>query len=636
MAVKTIWPRFVLSGALLASGLGSACWSFELAADRDAVDEALLEELGVTTDPVAETKADPTAKPMPAELVPDEEGQPEGTEAAPSTPPVKAAPKRTDEEAPTEIAPDEMPAKAAPKRIDEEMSIKRLPVEAKPALNPKSSEAESGEPQSTEPQSTEPQATEPESTEPKLTEPKRLEPTTVEPKTLEPKATEPKVSEPAVNEPAFESMPPAPLTPELKILKTKLRRALAIYHPKRLNTRDHNTWEVMHAIVAYGVQSEMSRGGPGGPPVSSIGWLCYNGVCKDSQLLHIENGRVAARKGVSVQGHHGQFLAILAQSRVPANYPLRVEGRSFKLTDLIESEKLGCETGMELTFKLISLAHYLDLNETWHNKTGELWSIPRLIKEEIRAPINGAACGGTHRLMGLSYAVHNRQARGEPVDGEYRRAKKYTDDYHRYTLALQNPDGSFSTEWFVKRAARPDLSRRLQTSGHTLEWLAYSLSMEELTDPRVIKAVNYLTDMLLTNRDRQWEIGPLGHALHSLVIYDYRLFQTEEKYEDRPAKEQTPAVADNAGAPRLLPPVDTTLRPALRSPAASAAISAQAVSPQASPAVTEPVVASPGPQLSAPGEAAQDPDLAAETSEPAGEAATPAVRLGKRKPAYHR
>ena len=69
----------------------------------------------------------------------------------------------------------------------------------------------------------------------------------------------------------------------------------------------------------------------------------------------------------------------------------------------------------ELTFKLIALAHYLDSDATWTSETGDEWSISRLIEEEIQSPIIGAACGGTHRLMGLSYAVRERVKHG--LDG---------------------------------------------------------------------------------------------------------------------------------------------------------------------------------------------------------------------------
>jgi hypothetical protein len=331
------------------------------------------------------------------------------------------------------------------------------------------------------------------------------------------------------------------LSPELQALQNKVRRALQIYSGPRLNSRDHNAWEMMHAIIGYGVRSQIHRDGPHGPAASTIGWLCYNFPCKGERMLTVEQGRVDVRRGVGVQGHPGQFLAILAQSRVQTSYPIMCNGKRFTVADLIESEKRGCKTGMELTFKLISMSHYLDSDETWKNEAGEEWSISRLIHEEIKAPINGAACGGTHRLMGLSYAARKRAQQGQPIDGEFRRAKNYTDEFHRYTLSLQNGDGSFSTEWFKEAGARADVNRRLQTSGHILEWLAFSLPEEELTEPRMVKAVNYLAGILVASPQREWEIGPLGHAMHSLVIYDERVFRARELPEQMPLASKEPA-----------------------------------------------------------------------------------------------
>jgi hypothetical protein len=305
-------------------------------------------------------------------------------------------------------------------------------------------------------------------------------------------------------------------------LANKVHRVLNHYYQRPINTRDQNCWEVMHWVIAYGVKSRVLRGGPEGPPVNSIGWLCYAGKCAGLPLVHIEQGRIAAAKGPKVQGHHGQFVAILAQSKVMKDYPMRVGNQTFTVADLIETEKLGCQQGMELTFKLIALAHYLDLNETWLNSAGEEWSVSRLVQEEIKAPIRGAACGGTHRLMGISYAVHERQKRGEPLDGQFRRADIYISDFHRYTFSLQNSDGSFSTDWFKGPGDKADLERRLQTTGHILEWLVYSAPPEMLNDPRLIRAVDYLASMLLKDSDKEWPLGTLGHGLHSLAMFDER------------------------------------------------------------------------------------------------------------------
>ena len=312
-------------------------------------------------------------------------------------------------------------------------------------------------------------------------------------------------------------------------LREQVRGVLDFYRRQMLNSRDNNCWELMHAIVAFGVQSNVRRGAAKGPAVNSIAWLCSGAECAGRPLMYLDHGRITAAKGPYVQGHHGQFLAILAQSKVMPSYPILVGKRSFSVEDLIETEKLSCFSKTELTFKLISFAHYLDSDATWKNSKGETWSIERLIREEIDAPINGAPCGGTHRLMGLSYAVHERIKQGQPVDGEFLRAQTYVDDYHRYTFRLQNSDGSFSTDWFKGRAAKPDLDRRLQTTGHILEWLAYSVPDETLDDPRFIKSVTYLAGILDADRDREWSVGPLGHGLHALALYQERMQRLDEQ-----------------------------------------------------------------------------------------------------------
>lgn len=309
-------------------------------------------------------------------------------------------------------------------------------------------------------------------------------------------------------------------------LRGKLRQVLEYFESRPLNTRDHNSWEVMHRIVAYGTECEIRKSGPEGDFVNAIGWLCYGGRCRGQRLVSAEGKYLIAAQGVGVQGHPGQFLAILAQSRVRADYAIQLDGKPFTLADLIEAEKRNCRKGMELTFELISLSHYLDTDALWKNSAGEEWSIPQLIQEEIKAPIlRSAPCGGTHRLMGLAYAVRKRHKEGKTVDGHYLRAEKYLNEYHQYTLALQNADGSFSTQWFRGREARTDLDRRLQTTGHMLEWLVYSVPESMLRDERIVKSVDYLADLLRAHLDRDWELGPLGHGLHALAIYEERALQ---------------------------------------------------------------------------------------------------------------
>lgn len=343
-----------------------------------------------------------------------------------------------------------------------------------------------------------------------------------------------------------------PLDPALIDLRNRLRKTLAIYHPKHLVAPERSCWEVMHGIIAYGVDTKLFRSGRGGPTANAIGWVCYNQPCHGEQLFFLDRGTLVARKGPGLQGHSGQFLAIIAQSHVPADFPMQVSGRKFTVKDLIELEKSDCRDGEELTFKLIGLSHYLDSDAEWTTKDGQKWNIPRLIREELKQPIlRVAACGGTHRLMGHSYAIYKRRKQGKPIDGQFARAQKFIADYHKYAFSLQNPDGSFSTKWFEGRENRSDLDRKIKTTGHVFEWMAFSLPEEQLTDPRMVKAANFLVNSLQRNVGREWEVGPQGHAIHSLRIYDRRLFKPHDV---------TPTVPDVAPV-SAEPPTAATSQP---------------------------------------------------------------------------
>jgi hypothetical protein len=364
-----------------------------------------------------------------------------------------------------------------------------------------------------------------------------------------------------------------PLTdPKLVELKERVQKVLAYYKERRLNTRDHTAWEVMHMVVAYGVTTEIHLDGPGGERQNAMGWLCFNQMFRSGQMLTIENGKPIGVIGVGLQGHQGQLLAYLCQGHLKRDYPMYVAGQKFTIEDLIENEKITCQAGTELTFKLIALAHYLPSDATWKTIDGQQWSIQRLIREEIVQPIQGAACGGTHRLMGLSYAVYKRKKEGKPLEGEFKRANKYMEDYHRYAFQLQNPDGSFSTQWLEYRDARPDLGRRLQTSGHILEWLAFSLPQEALVQADTVRAIDYLSKLLWDNRTRRWEIGPLGHGLHALAIYERRVLKAIPGKEGQATAEgATEGVSTtvNERPPMRTPGSgETTAKPADGSPAA--------------------------------------------------------------------
>jgi len=324
-----------------------------------------------------------------------------------------------------------------------------------------------------------------------------------------------------------EPMVEKPLPPEVRALQPRIARVLNYYYRSQPSDAVKNdVWETMHGFLPWGVDA-LIRTPQYRQPVSTIGWICWNKPCRGHRLFEIKDGKLEAKQGPRVQGHHGQFLAMLAQSYVPASYEIQVDGQSFTVADLIEFEKETCRPKSELTFKLISLSYYLPADATWTSRDGQEWSLERLLKEEITQKVVGAACGGTHRLTGIAFAVASRREAGLPMDGVWAKAEEYLSAYHQHSFQIQNRDGSFSTNWFEGRGMDRDIDRRLQTSGHILEFLIFSLPQEELTSPEIIRAVNYLTTIMERNPKHDWSIGPKGHALHALVLYDQMVFGTK-------------------------------------------------------------------------------------------------------------
>jgi hypothetical protein len=209
---------------------------------------------------------------------------------------------------------------------------------------------------------------------------------------------------------------------------------------------------------------------------------------------------------------------------VPAAYPLYVGRNRYSVQDVVRREMLACKSGAELTFTLIGMAHYVDSDTQWVADDGQDWSVERLIQEELTQPIVGAACGGTHRLMGFAHSLRRRRAEGKPIDGQWDRADQYVNDFIAYTWQLQNRDGSMSTAWFEESEDNGKIDRKLQTTGHMLEFLLTAVPDEQLQSPRMLRTVNFLATTLYEERGHEWQVGPKGHALRALAMYYRRVF----------------------------------------------------------------------------------------------------------------
>jgi hypothetical protein len=116
--------------------------------------------------------------------------------------------------------------------------------------------------------------------------------------------------------------------------------------------------------------------------------------------------------------------------------------------------------------------------------------------------------------------------------------------YIALAKALQNADGSFSTEHFRGPGYSDDFAARITTSGHQLEWLMIALPQSKLKEEWFRRAIANVARDLINNRHVASDCGPLYHGMHALVVYRQRTvpgylipqFNSEIKLSDRGKK----------------------------------------------------------------------------------------------------
>ncbi len=78
------------------------------------------------------------------------------------------------------------------------------------------------------------------------------------------------------------------------------------------------------------------------------------------------------------------------------------------------------------------------------------------------------------------------------------------------------------------------VDRKIQTTGHMVEWLLTVTPDSQLQDPRLVNAVRFLLSSMYNERTHDWKVGPKGHALRSLAMYYERVYQPGPGMADAP------------------------------------------------------------------------------------------------------
>jgi hypothetical protein len=325
-------------------------------------------------------------------------------------------------------------------------------------------------------------------------------------------------------------LPPKGKAEEVKIrppdrLQERIAMAVELVGKRKLRA-DHGFWTVFHAILGLGPDT-VKLVDTKGNVVNAFQHVCDGGEIPGMTFVPTANGvDVINGEMFFSQGHQDQFVAEMVQWGVPANRVIKVQGKDYPFQKFIDHSKMRARVGQgqELSWAIVIIGQHFGTKCSWTNEKGEKLRFEDLVEDEVKASIIEAACGGTHRLFGLTWAYHRHLRDGGKTEGVWRLVADRIAEHKAKAKEFRNGDGSFSTSFFRGRGNSPDMKERITTTGHILEWLALAMTEEELRAPWVEDAVFALTKMIFDIQQREMEGGALYHAVHGLLLYYARLY----------------------------------------------------------------------------------------------------------------
>lgn len=337
-------------------------------------------------------------------------------------------------------------------------------------------------------------------------------------------------------------------------LRDRVDRAIEFTYTKRhLSTEDQAAWQIVHGALAYGRDFQIYHEGK---LVPAIDYLLGGGALRGWVLRKGDHGLEAVLEAGSKtgQGHEDQWLGYLSQCGLPMDEPIKVGDEAYTVRDLVTQAQWDLYDGMEGTWTLMAFTKYLPADAEWTAKDGSKWTIDRLVRMETAQNLADSACGGTHRLYALTKALKRHLDEGGTLEddpqGTWRQADKKIRDAIRAAREYQQPDGSFSTNYFSRAAASPEINTRISTSGHVLEFLMVAVDDDELQKPWITRAVLHLVDCLEKTQNFPLECGALYHAAHGLMLYRERRWGPLEPLAPGQPSESVAAQPADAAAGR--------------------------------------------------------------------------------------
>ncbi len=316
---------------------------------------------------------------------------------------------------------------------------------------------------------------------------------------------------------------PKPL-PVPEGLSDRIQTAVKSVRDRDLLTTN-SFWTVFHGILGIG-PDVMLVNPDTKARTNAVEYICKGGEIRGLQFLPTRHG-LDVRTGpiFEGQGHQDQFIAEMAQWGMPIDTKFIVGGKDFTYEDFVRHSlaRVSLHANQELSWAILIISQYRSTNLTWTNEAGETLRFEDIVRYELDQPIDSAACGGTHRLFGLTWAYHLHMNRGGQQTGVWNDVVAKIEQQKKRARQYQNTDGSFSTKYLAGPGQAKEVQPRIGSTGHVLEWLSLALSNAELRETWVQDAANALSLLILDNQDQSIESGAMYHAAHGLQIYQARL-----------------------------------------------------------------------------------------------------------------
>jgi len=320
----------------------------------------------------------------------------------------------------------------------------------------------------------------------------------------------------------------APL-PQQEDLRDRLDRAIAFTRDHRhLSVKDQAAWQIVHGALAYGTGYEIYNSE--GQLVPAMAYLLEGGKLRGWDLRKGDHGVLAVLDAGSKtgQGHPDQWLGYLSQCGLSLDDTVVVGSEKFKVRDMLTQAQWDVYDGMEATWTLMAFSGYLPSDAKWTAKDDSEWTVDRIARMEAGQSLAESACGGTHRMYALSTALNDYLAAGGKLEddpnGTWRLVDKKIKDAVAAAREFQQPDGSFSSNYFSRAARSAEIADRISSTGHVFEFLTITLDDKQLQEPWVTRAALHLIECLELTQKFDLECGALYHAVHGLKLYRDRRF----------------------------------------------------------------------------------------------------------------